>query len=369
MMLDRFIKFLSILTSIFSLAFFLLLYVMHQGFDPSPYLYPKLNNSLTASSSLREHATTSLQISNASSSPLNEHASTTVAQVASTTSTHTPIKDKPVVVKKTIRTTPKTISVPVPLVVHKPVTTAVAAPSSNLSSNTPSPLTAGVLNQKAILDIVNIERAKEGLPALTFNLRLSAMAEGKAVDMINKQYFAHVSPTGVDVAHLSKVYGYEYIFLGENLAMGDFVSSSDVMTGWMNSPGHRANILSKNYTEIGISALQGDYEGRTVWYAVQEFGKPLSSCPAPDAALEATIVNEQTSVSAFEQTLTTMRAGIDQASGDQVAYNAQAENYNTMVDAYNNLVTKTKLDITTYNAGVTAFNLCLGAHVGPSTPE
>lgn len=367
-MLDRFIKFLSVLTSIFSLAFFLLLCAMHQGFDPGPYLYPRLLNDQPASSTPLSKAKSLLDTGSTTTAFVNQHGTTSLMQSVSTTPALAPTRQKPVAVKKPIKTTATAISAPVPLVVHKTTPASTTGPSAPSSSTNASPLSVGALNQKAILDIVNIERAKEGFPALTFSIKLSAMAEGKAVDMINKQYFAHVSPTGVDVAHLSKVYGYEYIFLGENLAMGDFVSSSDVMTGWMNSPGHRANILNKNYTEIGISALQGNYEGRTVWYAVQEFGKPLSSCPSPDAALETTVANEQVSVSAMEQTLATIRAQIDQSVGDQAAYNAQVENYNIMIDAYNNLVAKTKQDIATYNAGVTAFNLCLGTNVGSTTP-
>ena len=194
------------------------------------------------------------------------------------------------------------------------------------------------------------------------------MAEGKAVDMINKQYFAHVSPDGTDVAKLSKVYGYDYIFLGENLAMGDFVSSWDVMQGWMNSPGHRANILNKNYSEIGISALEGNYNGRVVWYAVQEFGRPLSACPSPDNALEGRIVGEEAQISATEQTLLTLRTTIEQSSAGQSAYNALVEQYNILVDKYNILVASTKADISNFNAGVSAFNMCIGVNASTSTP-
>ncbi len=178
--------------------------------------------------------------------------------------------------------------------------------------------------------------------------------------MINKQYFAHVSPSGVDVATLAKNFGYQFIFLGENLALGDFRSSEEVMNGWMNSPGHRANILSKNFTEVGISALEGNYQGRIVWYAVQEFGRPMSSCPTPDEALEAKVRSEEAKALELERSIVALRAEIDRAAYDPGLYNSLVERYNPLVDEYTALSTAIKADIETFNAGVSAYNRCIG---------
>ncbi len=365
-MIDRSIKFLSILSTVFTALFFLLLYAMYQGFDPGPYLRGEL-----ASTKLKERpaTTTPLARTVVATSTFGTTTPATLQPKATSTTLKTDATSKPVApgVKKPAKASP-VVAAPPPLIVEKPaqkqdMTVGVAASSSEPGI----PNGEGALNQRAILDIVNQERSKAGLQPLGFNVRLSAIAEGKAVDMINKQYFAHVSPSGIDVAQLAKIYGYEYIFLGENLAMGDFFSSKDVMEGWMNSPGHRANILNKNYTEIGISALQGNWEGRVVWYAVQEFGKPLSSCPSPNSALESTVASEELEVASIEEALKTLRASIDQTSNSSPSYNAKVEEYNALVDSYNLLVAKTKAHIAEFNASVLVFNACIGANA-TSTP-
>lgn len=344
---------------------------MHQGFDPSPYLHP-ISPAFVHNDEVHTKPISPTNISTTSTSSmrtLTNHVSTSSKSVTIGTSSpkqsSVPTVPKQTLVKKTIKTS-STISAPTPLYVGTSSSSTIKGETTATTEVT-DPLSSGALNQKDIFNIVNIERVKMGLLPLAFSVRLSAMAEGKAVDMINKQYFAHVSPSGVDIAQLSKVYGYEYIFLGENLALGDFTSSSEVMTRWMNSPGHRANILSSNFTEIGISALLGNYEGRSVWYAVQEFGRPISSCPIPDSAFEATIAVEEQNVTTLLQTLTTMRAQMEQSKDDQAVYNIQAENYNNMIDTYNALVTKTKSDIALYNASVSAFNICVGSDTSTST--
>jgi uncharacterized YkwD family protein len=113
-----------------------------------------------------------------------------------------------------------------------------------------------------VLDLVNQERSKAGLSALSMNSSLSKMATDKAVDMINNNYFDHQSPTYGSPFDMMKTYGITYNAAGENIAKGQ-TSASEVMSQWMNSPGHRANILNGNYNQIGI----GYYN--SAW--VQEF--------------------------------------------------------------------------------------------------
>jgi uncharacterized protein YkwD len=331
---------------VFTLVFFVLLYAMHQGFDPRPFL-SEVSPSYAASSTSVVSATSTRPIATTSSATVTP---VSVAKASSSKSIQTATKSAPTPVKKPAKAATVVVT-PEPLLVEK---------GAGTSSEPGTPSSEGALNQQAILAIVNKERAAAGLSPLGFNVRLSAMAEGKAVDMINKQYFAHVSPTGVDVASLAGTYRYDYIYLGENLALGDFESSQDVMTGWMNSPGHRANILSPNYTEIGIAALKGNYKGRVVWYAVQEFGKPLSACSTPDRSLEATIVSEEASGKSMESELETLRATIE-ATDDRSTYNQLVTRYNAMVDEYNALVADTKKNIARYNDMVTAFNVCVGS--------
>lgn len=251
-------------------------------------------------------------------------------------------------------TTTSSVSLPGPLIVAKASsTTSVVVTGTSQSPD-------GVLNQMDIIALTNKERVAVGLPPLSFNSLLTVMATAKANDMIEKQYFAHVSPTGIDLTMLAKTYGYVYLNVGENLALGDFVSSRDVVLGWMNSPGHRANILSKNFTEIGVSAILGNYEGRNAWYVVQEFGRPLSDCPLPDTLLKKKIEIYQTEIDALAGSLANLKTEIDAPNLDQGTYNAKVKDYNSIIDLYNQLVTTIKQYIQSYNSQVEVYSACAG---------
>ena len=124
-----------------------------------------------------------------------------------------------------------------------------------------------------LVDLANGDRVEGGLDELAINPILVAVAQAKANDMAMSGYFAHVSPEGIDPWHWFQEEGYEYEHAGENLAI-DFSDSSDVERAWMNSPTHRDNILSGNFTEIGIATAQGMYQGRETTFVVQAFGAP-----------------------------------------------------------------------------------------------
>ena len=150
---------------------------------------------------------------------------------------------------------------------------------------TPPPLNIGgiaqqvVLLQSQIIAQTNLQRQENGnLPALKENAELDATAAAKANDMFINQYFEHVSPSGIGPGDLAQKNGYSYIVEGENLILGNFSSEKEVVQDWMNSPGHRANILNVRYTDIGVSIIKGTYKGQTVWIGVQEFGLPSSVC-------------------------------------------------------------------------------------------
>ena len=101
--------------------------------------------------------------------------------------------------------------------------------------------------------------------------------------MFLKQYFEHNSPSGITPADLVTSVGYKYKVTGENLALGDFKDEKDLVDAWMNSPGHKANILNVDYTEIGVaSGLQKYRDWGTTWMSVQEFGKPMPVCDEPN---------------------------------------------------------------------------------------
>ena len=95
------------------------------------------------------------------------------------------------------------------------------------------------------------ERAKHGLAALTEDWELSRVARYKSQDMHDNRYFAHNSPTYGTPFRMIRAFGLSYRTAGENIAMG-YAAPAAVVAGWMNSEGHRANILSSSYTKIGV---------------------------------------------------------------------------------------------------------------------
>jgi len=146
---------------------------------------------------------------------------------------------------------------------------------------TSSPLNIGgasnnvVLLQSKIIEETNFQRMLSSispLQELKESQLLNKAAAAKAQDMFKNQYFEHVSPSGVGPGDLAQNYGYEYILVGENLILGNFSSEKELVQDWMNSPGHRANILNNRFTEIGVAIIKGTYKGDTVWIGVQEFG-------------------------------------------------------------------------------------------------
>ena len=99
--------------------------------------------------------------------------------------------------------------------------------------------------------MVNQERAKAGCGPLTINAKLMATARGYSEDMALNDYFSHTGLDGSSVSERAVAAGYNFSLIGENIAAGQ-LSPESVMEGWMQSPGHRANILKCDYREIGI---------------------------------------------------------------------------------------------------------------------
>lgn len=125
--------------------------------------------------------------------------------------------------------------------------------------------TKSIENQ--VISLTNQERAKNGLKPLTANWELSRVARYKATDMRDKAYFSHTSPTYGDPFTMIKNFGISFTAAGENIAAGQ-KTPQEVVQSWMNSQGHRANILSTTYTEIGVGYAQGGNYG---YYWVQQF--------------------------------------------------------------------------------------------------
>lgn len=230
---------------------------------------------------------------------------------------------------------------------------------------TPPPLrsqttTAGaVLSRSGVIQWTNTQRQKNGLPPLAENFKLNNSARVKAQDMFAKQYFEHVSPSGVAVGDLAKQAGYQFIVIGENLALGNFKSDQDLVQAWMDSPGHRANILNNRYRDIGVAVAKGRFEGRTVWLAVQHFGLALDTCPQIDQALKSSLDAQQKQLDALQTQLDILKAELESMKkSDRQAYNQKVDEYNQLAKEYNQLLDIIKVKITEYNQQVNAFNAC-----------
>lgn len=150
----------------------------------------------------------------------------------------------------------------------------------------PAPAELSTITEARILQLTNAERTHQGLSALTMNEQLNAAARQKASDMLEHDYFAHISPQGVTPWFWMHKAGYRYQVAGENLAI-DFTEAEDVAAAWMASPTHRANIVHDDYTETGIGVLSGEFEGGTSIVVVHMFGLPQTPAPAAPAQARA----------------------------------------------------------------------------------
>lgn len=110
--------------------------------------------------------------------------------------------------------------------------------------------------EEQVADLVNKERASRNLPTLKYNWEVSRVARTKSEDMQKNNYFNHTSPTYGSPFEMLKKFNIKYSTAGENIAKGQ-TTAEKVMTSWMNSEGHRANILSPNFTEIGVGYSKG----------------------------------------------------------------------------------------------------------------
>ncbi|MEH7609792.1 CAP domain-containing protein [Gottfriedia acidiceleris] len=183
--------------------------------------------------------------------------------------------------KPTVPTTPATPAKPstpttkptVPTTPSKPTTPSTSTPStpSKPATSTPSDTTSNSASLSAyeskVVDLTNAERTKAGLKPFTVNATLSKTARLKSQDMTDKNYFDHTSPTYGSPFDMMKQFGITYSYAAENIAKGQ-KTPEEVVTAWMNSAGHRANILNPNLTQIGVG-----YDSRSNAWTQQFIGK------------------------------------------------------------------------------------------------
>jgi len=133
------------------------------------------------------------------------------------------------------------------------------------------------INEENIIKLTNNERTKAGLNIVTANQLLAKAAFEKGQAIIEHQRFKH----DLDNKRFSawiKDTGYEYAYVGENLAI-DFVTSEGVIKAWLKSPSHKKNLLNSNFKEIGVAVIENEFQGANTILIVQIFGEPLAGQP------------------------------------------------------------------------------------------
>jgi uncharacterized protein YkwD len=152
---------------------------------------------------------------------------------------------------------------------------AALATSLTVGPALAAPNDAPAAEMVQVIDLVNAERASSGLAPLAFNEKLTVSAQGYAEAMAKGNFFAHTAPDGSTMVNRAEAAGYSaWTFLAENLGAGQR-SPESVVAAWMKSPGHRANILSPDASEVGVGHAYGDGTRYGHYWAL-EFGTSWS---------------------------------------------------------------------------------------------
>lgn len=240
---------------------------------------------------------------------------------------------------------------------------------------TPGPLRVtlpkklGSLTITGIIAETNQRRIADKAPSLIHNPTLDQAAQKKADDILARQYFDHIAPDGIGPADLVEGVGYAYLRVGENLALGAFPDDATLVQAWMDSPGHRANILSARFSEIGVGLSRGRFEGDDVWIAVQTFAAPAASCPTPGPTAKTNIETKRaeleqvaTELEQEQAALVALADRINQGEGskqDVSDFAKQQAAYNNQVSYYQALQADLQALIDTFNQKIRLYNACL----------
>jgi uncharacterized protein YkwD len=260
---------------------------------------------------------------------------------------------------------------------------------AEVSASSPAYAVPGeILNRSDIIILTNNARSQNGLPPLKENQLLDKIAESRAQDMLDKQYFAHVSPTGQQASDIAQQVGYHYKIIAENIGSGDFYTNQKIIDGWMQSPGHRGNILSTEVGEIGAAVLKGKMKGTETYIAVQIFGlesPPVSQkiCVAPSKNLLDEINQKKAEIDSLRDQLDRLRNEIEEqkesmernrkhAEGDNEkirklnadvsAYNEKIGWYGRSLEEFNAKTSVARSMINEYNKMMQAYNECEASH-------
>jgi len=173
------------------------------------------------------------------------------------------------------------------------------------------------ISRMVLIDVLNSERSSLKLGTLKENVLLNQASLLKANDMMQNGYFSHTSPAGITPWYWFKKAGYDYKSAGENLGIG-FVDSKELHQAWNESPLHKANLVNKNYKDVGISFVEGNFQGSKTTIVVQMFGalkdKPVV-VQKPTAQVNSSV---QTSPQTMSQTTSINNTASNQATANLV---------------------------------------------------
>lgn len=208
----------------------------------------------TAETTANSTTDTAITTNQAQTTAVTTSKANETAAIASTVPTKTSVNTTTVpmqtTAKKVITTTAAPSTTIAPIKTSIPVTTSENASNSDTATF-----------KQQVVDLVNAERAKAGLNPLSIMPEAAASAQIRASEIISS--FSHTRPNGTSCFTALDEQGAKYNTCGENIAAGQ-ATPADVMNSWMNSPGHKANILNPNFTKIGVGFAKGGSYG-TNW--------------------------------------------------------------------------------------------------------
>lgn len=223
-----------------------------------------------------------------------------------------------------------------------------------------------VLSQENILWYVNQNRSNHGLVPLKLNTDLNTSAHLKNADMVTYDYFEHTNPiTGANFDTFFDMSNYSFVRIAENLAMGNFITSKEVVDAWMESPRHRKNILNPDFRDMGIDIAQGTIGAISTKLITQHFGTPRTSCPQVDSNLKKTIDGLRITTESLHDQIQIKKQKIgeyDNSPDGHIStqdYNQLIDDHNELVKKYNTYGDKLRTSVNLYNSMVQAIDDCI----------
>lgn len=159
---------------------------------------------------------------------------------------------------------------------------------------------ASEITADMVIKLTNKARESAKIASLKKNELLMEAAKKKAKDMVENNYFAHISPDGKSPWDWIEGAGYEYQYAGENLAI-NFSDAEQQQEAWMDSPLHRKNIMNQDYEEIGVAVRKGVIDGHETIVTVQEFGSRVPSSPQVASAFSASEIPKAKKIEALSE--------------------------------------------------------------------